>query len=64
LAQEITTPVDILEELAQDDNAWVRGEAEKTLHIVAHQNRLHVVRPNRGNVRSLWRAKSGEEAAS
>jgi hypothetical protein len=35
LAQDINTPIDVLEQLSHDENAWVSGEARKTLHILA-----------------------------
>ena len=40
LAHDVLMPEDILQILLEDNNAWVSGEARRTLEIVAHNRRL------------------------
>ncbi len=36
MAQDINTPIAVLQKLASDENGWVRGEAYKTLEILTN----------------------------
>jgi hypothetical protein len=57
LAQNIATPGSVLEELSRDENGWVRGEALKTLQILAGRRYDEV-----GRRRRLRRRKMQDKA--
>jgi len=71
IAQNILTPLSVLQLLADDDNGWVRGEAVRSLDIIASHSgdevanrRMMRQERNRSRVSDLGSRTHNDEAAS